>query len=285
MRSSIDCVHCYLKQAVSCMQHAGTVSGKQYEVIFELMDYIKDFDRNESPAVNSTLALLKAQEIIGSKDPYSKVKRQSNDLAMALYPRLRNIIAKAKDRLYEALKVSVAGNVIDLGINRSFDIEEGLRYSLESGFSLDHYSRFLKPLEKTDKLLFIGDNAGEILFDRLLVEELAARGKQVTYVVKQGPILNDSTMEDAVYTGMDKVARVITSGSNYLGTYLKKISPEFKDLLDNSSLIISKGQANFESLENEASFRGKIFYLLKIKCDEIARVSGSRLGDVVFFSR
>lgn len=285
MHSSIDCVHCYLKQAVSCMQHAGTDSSRQYDVIFELMDFVKDFDRNASPAVNSTLALLKTQEIIGSKDPYSKVKRQSNALALALYPRLRNIIAKAKDSLYEALKVSVAGNVIDLGISRSFDIEEGLRYSLEAGFSLDHYSRFLKQLEKTDRLLFIGDNAGEILFDRLLVEELAARGKHVTYVVKQGPILNDSTMEDAVYTGMDKVATVITSGSNYLGAYLEKISPKFKDLLENTDVIIAKGQANFETLESESFLRGKTFFLLKIKCDEIARVSGSRLGDVVFFSR
>ena len=191
------------------------------------MDYIKDYDRADTPAGNSTLAVLKTYELINNDDPYKEVKKQSNDLALQLYPRLKDIIDENGDRLYKALKISVAGNVIDLGIRRSFNIEEELKYSMETGFAKDHYQAFAKKLEQVDEVLFLGDNSGEIVFDKILVEELVRLGKRVTYVVKEGPVLNDSTMEDALYVGMDKVARVMTTGSRFLGVSFKHISRKF----------------------------------------------------------
>lgn len=111
------------------------------------------------------------------------------------------------------------------------------------------------------------------------------RGKKVTYVVKDGPILNDSTLEDAEYTGMTDICPVITNGSNYLGTAINKVSKDFLKQLLGSDLIISKGQANFESLEEEEWAKGKVFFILKIKCDQVGEVAGAAFGDVVFFTR
>jgi len=285
MRCFIDCVHCYLKQAVTCMTIAGIDEDRQYPILYELMDDIKIMDSKRTPAENSTELLLKIYQLINNDDPYSEAKKKSNRLALALYPALKDFLQRSKNRLNDALKISVSGNVIDLGINKSFDIDASLKYSLDAGFAKDDFSLFVKKLNQEDNIVIVGDNAGEIVFDKLLAEELVAMGKRVTYIVKGGPILNDATMEDAIKVGMDNVAKVATTGSNYLGVPLRKISGEAGRLLMESGLVISKGQANFESLEHEETAKGKVFFLLKIKCECVGIVAGANFGDVVFFTR
>ncbi len=285
MQAFVDCVHCYLKQAVTCMSIAGIDVDRQHQILFELMDDIKIMDRLRTPAENSTEMLLKVYKLINSADPYKEIKIKSNEMALELYSGLRDYLDRSPDRLREALKISVSGNVIDLGINRTFDINASLEESLKNGFSRDDYHSFVRILDDVEDVVIVGDNSGEIVFDRLLAEELSHLGKRVTYIVKGGPILNDATQEDALQSGINKTARVITTGSNYLGAPLKKVSGEVINLLEKSRLIISKGQANFESLEDEALARGRIFFLLKIKCESVAKVAGSTFGDIVFFKR
>lgn len=285
MKCKIDCVYCYLKQAVTCMVLAKIDEDTQHEVIYKLMDEVKQYNREETPAFNSTKALLKTYELIKIDDPYSEVKKQSNDLALALYPKLKEHLNTVDDRLYEALKISVAGNIIDFGPQRDFDVEKELNKIFKFGFTIDHYDKFLQKFETASNVLYLGDNAGEIVFDKILVEELTALGKKVTYVVKDGPILNDATMEDAVYVGMDKVANVITNGTNYLGTCINKLPDKVLDTLKNAEIVISKGQANFESLEHEEMAKGRVFFMLKVKCDYVAEKSGAKFGDSVFFTR
>jgi len=285
MRCFVDCVHCYLKQAVTCMTIAGIDEEGQYPILFELMDDIKIMDSKRTPAENSTELLLKIYKLINNDDPYLEAKKKSNLLALELYPVLKDYLKGSKNRLNDALKISVSGNVIDLGINRSFDIDASLKHSLNVGFSKDDFSAFVKKLDQENNVVIVGDNAGEIVFDKLLVEELSSMGKRVTYIVKGGPVLNDATMEDAIQVGMDNIARVVTTGSNYLGAPLHKVSKEVKKLLKESGLVISKGQANFESLEHEEMAKGKVFFLLKIKCECVGTVANASFGDVVFFTR
>ncbi len=284
MKAYIDCTHCYLKQAVTCMEMVGVNEDRQYEILFKLMDYIKLLDKSNTPSDNSTEIILKTYELTGSVDPYSKAKKESNDMALKLYPKLQSIVDESDDRLYEALKIAAAGNIIDLGVSRYFDIDMSLEHALKTGFTRDNYDLFSEKLDKVDKILLLGDNSGEIVFDKILVTELNGLGKKVTYVVKEGPVLNDATMEDAVYTGMDKLAKVITNGSRYLGSSIKNVSPSFLSLLTESELIISKGQANFESLEHSDLVKGKIFFLLKIKCEGVGKIANAKFGDVVFFN-
>lgn len=285
MNCFVDCVYCYLKQAANCMSIAGIDEERQRQILFELMDDIKKMDHHRTPAENSTEMLFKLYKMINSDDPYKEAKYKSNTLALELYPKLKEYLNGSADRLYNALKISVAGNVIDLGINKNFDINDSLKQSLNIGFSLDDYHGFAAKLNNVDHVVIVGDNAGEIVFDRLLAEELTSMGKKVTYIVKGGPVLNDATMEDAEQAGMHKTAGVITTGSNYLGTPLQKISGEVIKLLNESELVISKGQANFESLEHEELARDRVFFLLKIKCESVGKVAGAKFGDLVFFTR
>lgn len=285
MNAFVDCVHCYLKQAVTCMTIAGIEEDRQHQVLFEIMDDIKSMDRSRTPAENSTELLLKVYRLINSADPYKEVKKKSNDMALRLYPALKELLDRSGDRLADALKISVSGNVIDLGINRSFDINESLKYSLSSRFSRDDSGLFGKRLDSAEEVVIVGDNSGEIVFDRLLAEEFSRMGKRVYYIVKGGPILNDATVEDALQSGIDKTAEIITTGCNYLGAPLQKISGEVRRLLERSNLIISKGQANFESLEHEEMAREKVFFLLKIKCESVGKVARAKFGDIVFFTR
>jgi len=264
---------------------AGVDEDTQHRVLYDLMDDIKILDRGRTPAENSTELLLKVYKAIGSDNPYKEVKARSNAMALEMYPRLKEYLKHSEDRLYEALKISVAGNVIDLGINKDFDIDASLKQCLNDGFARDDYHMFTEKLGDTDNVLVVGDNAGEIVFDKLLVEELNSLGKSVTYLIKGGPALNDATMEDAMQAGMDQAARLITTGSNYLGVPLGKVSPVARSLLENASLVISKGQANFESLEHEEMARSRIFFLLKMKCECVSRVAGAKFGAVVFFTR
>jgi len=264
---------------------AGVDEETQHRVLYDLMDDIKTLDRSRTPAENSTELLLNVYRAIGSNDPYREAKASSNAMALEMYPRLKEYLNNAPDRLYDAIKISVAGNVIDLGINKDFDIDASLKQCLNSGFARDDYSLFKEKLSNTENVLVVGDNAGEIVFDKLLVEELNSQGKRVTYLVKGGPALNDATMEDAVRTGMDQAARLTTTGSNYLGAPLGKVSPAARSLLENAGLVISKGQANFETLEHEEMARGRVFFLLKIKCECVSQIAKAKFGEVVFFTR
>ncbi len=285
MQAQIDCFYCYFKQIVNCMDIAGIEEDRQYRILFDLVDDIKKMDRTRTPAENTTEMLLKLYRKIDNSDPFKESKEKSNALALKLYPALKNYLQKSTNKLYDALKISVAGNIIDLGIQKNYDLNASLQYSLKEGFSRNDYPRFMEKLTASDSVLIIGDNAGEIVFDRLLVEELIHLGKRVTYLVKNSPILNDATIDDARQAGMDKLATVITTGSNYLGTPLTKISGEVRKLMEKSSLVISKGQANFETLEHEEPAKDRFFFLLKIKCSCVGQVANAKLGDIVFFTR
>ena len=285
MKVGIDCVYCYLKQAVSCMSMIGVEEDTQHEVLYSLMEDVKNLDRNATPCDNSSEIIFKTYERIGTLDPYVEIKKQSNDLALSLYHRLEAIVDNSEDKLYTSLKLAAAGNVIDLGIHRSFNIDEAIEQSMEKGFTVNHYTEFRVALEKVDSVLILGDNSGEIVFDKLLVQQLSALGKKVIYSVKSGPVLNDSTMEDAVYTGMNKIAKVVETGSRYLGAPMDKLSEEFRNTVENSQLIISKGQANYESITEEITLKNKIFFLLKIKCESVGQDANCPFGEMVFFKK
>ncbi|WAM34763.1 damage-control phosphatase ARMT1 family protein [Caldicellulosiruptor morganii] len=284
MKALVDCIHCYLKQAVSCMEMVNIPDERKIEVLYILMDFIKTLDPQASPAYNSSLVLLKTYEIIKNRDPYCYAKKQSNALALELYEDMKKKVFGASDPLYSALKVAVAGNVIDLGIKRDFDIETELSNAFGYGFSIDDYALLKDRIKTAKDIVIAGDNAGEIVFDKILVEVLRQMGKSVYYIVKTEPILNDSTLEDAKEVGMDRIANVVDTGVGLLGIPKNLVSLEVKQLILNADVIISKGQANFESLDEFEEIQANIFYLLKIKCEFLAKKLGFKLGDLVLIN-
>ena len=184
----------------------------------------------------------------------------------------------SSDPLLASLKLAAAGNVIDFAVHSNFDLEGSIEESLGDGGRSADYPLMKERLEQVEEVLYIGDNAGEIVFDKFVAEQLTARGKKVTYVVRGQPIINDVTLDDAAYVGMDEVAEVIPSGSDGPGTSLRWCCPEFIARFEGAGLIISKGQGNFEGLSD---VKAPIFFLLKAKCPVVARELDVDIGKII----
>jgi uncharacterized protein with ATP-grasp and redox domains len=249
------------------------------ETIKKIMDevglMIKDIPMKTPPPKTAMHVHGIVNDITGNPDPLQNMKKTNIRLILDLYPALKDKINRSDDRLLSAIRLATAGNIIDFGIDRNFDIERELDQSLKQNLAISNYSEFKEHLALADEILYIGDNAGESVLDRLLIEELK---KPVTYVVRSAPIINDVTYSDAVMAGLDNVAALMTSGTDAPGTVIEICSPEFRDKFYRSKLVISKGQGNFEALSETSS---PVFFLLLAKCPIIARDIGASVGDMV----
>ena len=275
MKTSLDCFPCFLDQAL----RAGRIVIKDEKEIKRLLDEVgamlSSIPLESTPPESGRLIYQKVSEITGIPDPYKEIKKDSTKEALALYPYLKDQVETADDKLLTAIRIAIAGNVIDFGVSKDFHIEEDIDEILGKDFAIFDYDKFKESLDNTNEILYIGDNAGECVFDRVLIEEIK---KPVTYVVRDAPIINDATYEDAIQAGIDNVATIISSGTDAPGTILETCNDEFREVYDNSKLIISKGQGNYEALSNE---RRPIFFLLKAKCPVIAKDIGVDDGDII----
>ncbi|MDH5715606.1 MAG: ARMT1-like domain-containing protein, partial [Candidatus Aminicenantes bacterium] len=217
--------------------------------------------------------------LLNTDDPFYRQKCQCNRVALQWEGELHSYMERSPDRLKTALKLSVVGNVIDLGIKEKVDIKANFEAIFAEGFVLDDSDHLIDLVHgRKNKVLFIGDNAGEIVFDKVLVRELLGCKNEVVYVVKEGPILNDALMGDAREVGMHRLCRVIDTGSDWVGVVEKHSSPEFMRAYHEADIIISKGQGNYETL---TEMDREVFHILKAKCDVVARALGVRRGEMV----
>jgi hypothetical protein len=252
------------------------------KVLDEIGIMIKNLSLNSSPPEIGRLIYDKISEITGNPDPFKEIKNIYTDAALKLYPYLKQVVIQSEDRLFMAIKLAIIGNIIDFGAKSSLiksphelDIEKEVKETVKKGFNLFSYKKFKNYVLSSSDILYIGDNAGETVFDRILIEELE---KPVIYVVRGKPVINDATYEDAVRAGIDKVATILSSGVDAPGTILARCSKEFRKKYDNAQLVISKGQGNYETLSEE---KKPIFYLLKAKCPVIAKEMEVEVGDMV----
>ncbi|NLZ28963.1 MAG: DUF89 family protein [Firmicutes bacterium] len=281
MKQAVDCIPCYIKQVITAMRSAGVEEEKHNDVVRGLYPILAELDPEKSPAENSSLLLFEAYRLMEREDPFKEDKIASNKLARTFIPALEKALAGSDDPLRTALKASVAGNAIDMGANPDYDIDESLERELNREFQIDDSDIFRRMLNKDGTLVVIGDNSGEIVFDHFLLTHLRNLVDEIIYVVKGGPILNDATLEDAEETGVDQVARVITTGSNYLGVVPEHTSSELRAAVASADAVIAKGQANYETLEGTDFAGGKTFFLLQAKCPVIAAHLRVNLGDSV----
>ena len=216
-------------------------------------------------------------------DPYSEIKTQSNDIALDFSPLFNTMIKESSQPLETALKISSAGNIIDFGAKNhaNLDIKKELGSIDQREFGVYDYKEFHNYLSTAKVLLYLCDNAGEIVLDKIFIKEIkkAFPSLEIVCAVREKPIINDAVLKDALDIGLDEVAKVVSSGSIYPGTIFEETSDEFKELFDTSDIIISKGQGNFETLLEEAP--EKLFFILRIKCEIMARLSDAQVGDLV----
>jgi hypothetical protein len=220
-------------------------------------------------------------EIIGVDDPFSEEKSSSNKLAMGLYVRWKNKVLESEDPFNLALRLAVAGNIMDYGASGRFDINRTIQKVLSADFAIDASLLLKKKIKKAKKILYLGDNAGEIVFDRLFIETIMH--DNLVYVVKGAPILNDVTIKDAEEIGMSMVADVVSNGYGAPSTVVRKCSRDFQKLFNEVDLVISKGQGNLEGLISDKDPR--VFFLLMVKCDVIADLLKVKKGDFVVYNQ
>jgi uncharacterized protein with ATP-grasp and redox domains len=278
VRATTTCMPCYLKQALSAAREITDDPERQRHVLNEVARLLPDLPLESTPAENSTYALWRVHEVLNCSDPFAAKKRHYNELALSMYPDLKRLVQSSKSPLQTAVRVAAAGNIIDLGILDGVDVEATFKEVFAQGLAVDDTELLAEKLSPARRVLYLADNAGEIVFDKVLIEELVVRAQGVVLAVKGAAILNDATMEDALAVDMNRVADVLSNGSPMIGTDLKTCSEEFLQEFRRADIIISKGQANFETL-NETS--APVFFILKAKCSEVGRELGAAMGDVV----
>lgn len=275
MKTYLDCLPCMMAQAL----RAGRIATNNEHTLKKLLDEvgssIKDVPMHQTPAQTGAIVYHKIKEITGVDDPYKQIKADSIKEALALYPKLEGYISKSDDKLLAAIRIAIAGNIIDFGVNKKFNLETDLEDIMNQEFGAFDYDEFKLQLHKAGSVLYIGDNAGESVFDRILIEQL---GVPVVYVVRGIPIINDVTVKEAIDSGIDEVAEIVSSGTTAPGTILELCTDEFVQRFENADMVISKGQGNYEGLAN---VQRQVFYLLKAKCHIIASHLGVVEDDIV----
>ncbi len=277
MKAKLECIPCMFNQAYRAANTATNDAKLIRKILNDSGKLVERIDLSLTPPEAAMPMYKLVEEITGNPDPYSKVKDEHIKTALNLYPRMQMKVKNANDSLKESVKISIVGNAIDLGSTlEQIDIIKEFEEIEKGYFVLEDFEFFRKKLLETDQVLFLSDNAGETVFDRPLIEELKKYGKRVLYAVKERPIINDATRDDAVKSGID--CKIISTGSSIAGTVLPSCSQEFKSIFSRASFIIAKGQGNYETLSNE---QAPIFFLFKVKCNPISKDTGFPKGSMV----
>ena len=279
MRTYIDCYPCFLRQAIEASRMAGASQDQQHAIMVRALEILQESPRGATPPELGARIHQIVREITGSDDPYLKAKRKARETATTLLPKLRSLIASSGDPLDTAVRISIAGNIIDFGPNPDYDLWEVVERVLSQDYEIDDLNLLREELKTAKSIVFLGDNAGESVFDRLLIEVIE---QPVIYVVRGGPVLNDTTMEDALSVGMNEIAEIVDNGARVPGTILSLCSSEFQAFFHSADLILAKGMGNYETLSDVPA---PIFFLLQVKCPVIGKDIGAATGSIIVKKR
>jgi uncharacterized protein with ATP-grasp and redox domains len=275
MHTYLDCYPCFVRQALEAARLLGADEQKQKVVLERVMDLLKGVDLSFTPPQIGDRVHRLVREEMGDSDPYRVFKETATRKALALLPRLRKVAQQAEDPLEAGVRLSIAGNIIDAGIGSTYELWPTVKRVLCEPFAVEDLDPLRQALVRAPSVLYLADNAGETVFDRVLIECLEA---PVVYAVKGGPILNDATVEDARMAEVDRSAQLLGTGSDAPGTILSRCSKRFQRVFAEAPIVIAKGQANYETLSEQGS---KVFFLLQAKCPVIARDLGVPVGGLV----
>lgn len=282
MKSSIDCIPCFVRQAADAVSFAAPKDEDRKRLMRIVLEWASHIDFDLSPPAAVQMIHRQLRALTPAEDPYRAAKDRQNDLAARLMPSVRKRILASFDPLDMAVRYAITGNILDLGAKNNLGM--GDIYAEFQSASIQPVFGDMAALKKAvscaKNILYLADNAGEIFFDRLLIEQLG--GKSVTLAVRGAPVINDATREDALAAGLDEIVKIIDNGSDAPGTILSDCGDEFRRCFDEADLIIAKGQGNFESLSDEPR---DIFYLFRVKCPIISRHAGFPVGSYVAASR
>jgi uncharacterized protein with ATP-grasp and redox domains len=278
VKTYFDCVPCLVRQSLDAIRCHTSDEVIHERLLREVLRAAGEMDLRQPAPRMAQQVHRRIRELSGQSDPYREAKDRFNQLGLEWYPTLRAWIDESDRPMETAVRLAIAGNVIDLGVNSHLsraEVREAIQHSLSAPLGGD-VDEFCCTVATAADILYLTDNAGEIVFDRLLIERLPPG--RVTAVVKGLPVINDATMIDAEAAGLTELVEVIDTGSDAPGTILEDCSDAFRQRFAEASLIIAKGQANYETLDQENK---DIYFMLKAKCPIIARHIGRQLGSLV----
>ncbi len=282
MKLTYECLTCMTKQIIKVATMCTDDTLIQEKIIKKLFKELSEITFEESAPYLGRKINKYINNELNIVDPYEKIKEDCNTLADELCKdlKLEQLIKDSQSSIDTACRLAIAGNIIDFSAHDNIS-DEQIKNIIKNCLSETIYGctaqELLKYANKSKKILYLGDNSGEIVFDKLLINELPK--EKITYVVKKEPIVNDATMKDAIDVKMTALVRVIDNGSDAQGTIFSLCSKEFIKEFEEADLIISKGQANYETL-NDINDK-KIFYLFKAKCAPVANYAKCKVGSLV----
>jgi len=265
MNIHYDCIPCSLN-VFSRLVEQGIIPESAREQVFRrMLSYFAEVDFHLSPPALAQQTQRILRQVLADPDPYKKAKANDNQTMIKMLPYLEGIVKNAPNPFNTALRLAIAGNVIDFGAYHKLDIKESINKVLKVKLAIDDTARLEKEIHAADKILYIGDNAGEIVLDKIFIETINHPG--LVFAVRGSPVLNDALISDALLLGIDKLATLTTTGDDAPGAILSTASEEFLHHFKTADVIISKGQGNFEALSDEAA---NIYFLLVTKCQLVA---------------
>jgi damage-control phosphatase, subfamily I len=283
MKTYLDCIPCFIRQAYDAVSFTSNDLETREKVLREVLLRVGSMNLDQPPPIMGRFIHQLIKKLTDNDDPYRAIKEKYNNLALQMYPDLKMKVEQSDNPIETAIRLAIAGNIIDFGartdLNRD-EIPSTIDEALAAPFDRGLLKDFIDSVNKASMILYIGDNAGEIVFDRLLVEQLPR--EKIVFVVRGQPIINDATISDARAIGLSEIVTVIDNGSDAPGTIVSDCSEEFLDYFNRADIIIAKGQGNFETLND--SGKG-IYFLLKAKCPVIARHLNCKLGAIVFIKK
>lgn len=273
-----ECLICQVKALQQRLEKYEIPEEKRDHVVSEMLKKIAatDLETSFSPEITRNI-LARLREYSTVEDPYRKEKQEGNRLMLERYDEFREMVRNSKNPFDTALRLAIAGNIIDFGPTNHFDVEGTIEKVLNSDFATDHSEQLQHEIEKAKTILYLGDNCGEIVLDKLFLETI--NHPNVWFAVREKPVLNDATEKEAREVGIHQVAKIISNGDDAPSTLLHRMSPQFQEIYKNADLIISKGMGNYEGLMFESDPR--LFFLLMIKCPVIGRKIGAEKGEFV----
>jgi len=278
MRTALDCIPCFVRQALEAARFVTDDPAVHERIVRDVLRMAAEMDLAQCPPVVGQRIHRRLREITGVDDPYRAVKDRFNRMALDTLPELKQKVQEAPDPLTMALRLAIAGNVIDLGVDGSVteqDARQAVAGALDAPFHGD-VGALRRAVEQARSILYLADNAGEIVFDRLLLERLLPR--RITVAVKGQPLLNDATLDDADGLGLREFAAVISTGDGWPRPDLAQASDALRSAFKEADVIIAKGQANYEALSES---NDGVFFLLVVKCEAVARDLDAAVGDLV----
>jgi uncharacterized protein with ATP-grasp and redox domains len=279
MRTHLECIPCFVRQALDALGQVCHDETQIDRVLKVVLVEIAGFDRTLSPPDMGRIIHAIVRQELGHADPYRAIKQRSTQEALRVMPLVRGRIERSERPFETAVRYAIAGNIMDYAL-ASFWREDQLSDTLAKAQSqpMDEgqVDALKQAMDQAETILWLADNAGETVFDRLFIERLS--GKRIIYAVKQSPVINDAIPQDAIEAGLAPWVELIDNGTDAPGTILSLCSSTFCDVFDHADVIIAKGQANFETL-NEVD--RNVYFLTQIKCAVIARHYGYGVGDWV----